>query len=102
MRARRRAVEITNGQFLSVSDDEILDAQKLLASSDGVFAEPASCAPLAGLVKLRKNGKLPKGLRIVLVLTGNGLKDPDSAVSRVDLPVEIDGTPEALAEVLGL
>ena len=98
----RRAVEITNGQFLSVSDDEILDAQKMLASSEGIFAEPASCAPLAGMVKLRKNGKLPEGLRIVLVLTGNGLKDPDSAVSRVDLPVEIDGTPEALAEVLGL
>ena len=39
---------------------------------------------------------------LLLVLTGNGLKDPDSAVSRVDLPVEIDGTPEALAEVLGL
>ncbi len=85
---------------MAVSDDEILDAQRLLASSDGLFAEPASCAPLAGLLKLKREGELPSGLRIVLVLTGNGLKDPDSATSRVPLPVEIDGTREALMEVL--
>ncbi len=96
----KRAVEISGGRFLAVSDDEILDAQKLLASSDGVFAEPASCAPLAGLLKLKREGGLPSGLRIVMVLTGNGLKDPDAATSRVPAPVEIDGTREALMEVL--
>ena len=98
----RRAVELTNGQFLSVSDEEILDAQKILASGNGIFAEPASCAPLAGLIKLKKLGKLPAGIRIVMVLTGNGLKDPDAASGRGETPIEIDGTQEALEEALGL
>lgn len=98
----RRAVELTNGQFLSVSDEEILDAQKILASGNGIFAEPASCAPLAGLIKLKKLGKLPAGIRIVMVLTGNGLKDPDAASGRGETPIEIDGTQEALKEALEL
>lgn len=98
----KRAVEVTNGRFLSVSDDEILEAQKMLASSDGIFAEPASCAPLAGIVKLKQQGQLPSGIQIVLVLTGNGLKDPDGAVKKMNVPLEIDDTAEALAEMLGL
>ncbi len=98
----RRAVEITNGQFLSVSDEEILEAQRILASHNGIFAEPASCAPLAGLLKLKRLGKLPEGIRIVLVLTGNGLKDPDAVSDKGEPPIEIDGTVEALSEVLGL
>ncbi|MDI9371245.1 MAG: threonine synthase [Synergistota bacterium] len=98
----RRAVEVTQGRFMAVSDDEILDAQRLLASSDGLFAEPASCAPLAGLLKLKRGGELPPGLRVVMVLTGNGLKDPDSARSRANPPQEIDGTFDALAEAIGL
>jgi threonine synthase len=98
----RRAVELTNGQFLSVSDEEILEAQGILASKNGIFAEPASCAPLAGLFRLKKMDKLPAGIRIVMVLTGNGLKDPDAAKGRGEAPVEIDGTTEALLEVLGL
>lgn len=98
----RRAVELTNGQFLSVSDDELLLAQRELASQDGVFAEPASCVPLAGIIKLKGMGKLPRGIRVVLVLTGNGLKDPDAAVRTIDTPMEIDGTWSALSEVLPL
>ncbi|NLA90728.1 MAG: threonine synthase [Synergistaceae bacterium] len=98
----RRAVEITNGQFLSVSDEEILEAQGILASKNGLFAEPASCAPLAGLIKLKKLDRLPEGIRIVMVLTGNGLKDPEAASDRGEPPVEINATPEALLEVMGL
>lgn len=97
----RRAVEVSNGQFLSVSDDEILGAQKTLASTEGVFAEPASCAPLAAIAKLARLGKLPRGIRVVMVLTGNGLKDPEGAMLRAGEPVEIEGTSAALAEVLG-
>ena len=96
----RRAVEITRGQFLSVKDGEILDAQRALAVSDGIFAEPASCAPLAALFRLREHGRLPSGIRVVLALTGNGLKDPDSALTGMPAPKEIDGTWEALSEVL--
>ena len=93
----RRAVEVTKGQFLSVTDEEIIEAQSTLASEEGVFAEPASCAPLAALIKLKALDKLPGGIRAVMVLTGNGLKDPDAVMSRMALPTEIDGTWEALS-----
>ena len=96
----RAAVLESNGEFNSVTDDEILAAQKLLASRGGIFAEPASCAPLAGLVKLKKLGKLPRGIKVVMVLTGNGLKDPDTAMSQVGRPIEIGDTIEELLEVM--
>ncbi|MFH0828391.1 MAG: threonine synthase [Candidatus Omnitrophota bacterium] len=74
-----------------VSDKEILDAYKLLAAKDGIFAEPASCASVAGLLKLKKNNyfsriKKQKGsntVKIACVLTGHGLKDPDRAIKSV-------------------
>lgn len=98
----RRAVELTGGEFLAVSDNDILQAQKRLASQEGLFAEPASCVPLAGMIRLREAGILPKGIRVVLVLTGNGLKDPDAAVQRIARPIEIDSSWDALSEVLPL
>ena len=96
----KAAVEESKGEFNSVTDEEILAAQKMLSSKGGIFAEPASCAPLAGLVKLKKLGKLPKGIKVVTVLTGNGLKDPDTAMSQVGRPVEIGDTLEELLEVM--
>ena len=96
----KAAVEESDGEFNSVTDEEILAAQKLLSSKGGIFAEPASCAPLAGLVKLKKLGKLPKGIKVVMVLTGNGLKDPDTAMSQAGSPVEIGDTLEELLEVM--
>jgi len=75
------AVEESHGQFDEVSDEEIIAAYKKLASSEGVFAEPASCASLAGVYKSIQNGKIAKGTKIVAVLTGNGLKDPDTAIN---------------------
>ena len=97
----KSAVAESGGTFASVTDEEILQAQKLLASKGGVFAEPASCATLAGLVNLKKEGKLPQGSRVVMILTGNGLKDPDAALSQVESPVKIGDTMEELLEVLG-
>jgi len=94
------AVKESNGEFNSVTDEEILSAQYFLSSKGGIFAEPASCAPLAGLVKLKKLGRLPKGIRIVMVLTGNGLKDPDTAMSQVGRPIEIGDTLAELLEVM--
>lgn len=70
-------IQQTKGKMLSVSDAEIVDAQKLLAS-EGVWVEPASAAGLAGLIKETKAGTNLSGKKIVLVCTGNGLKDPDS------------------------
>lgn len=96
----KEAVKESNGEFNSVTDEEILSAQYLLSSKGGIFAEPASCAPLAGLVKLKKLGRLPKGIKVVMVLTGNGLKDPDTAMSQVGRPKEIGDTLSELLEVM--
>ena len=68
------------------SDEKIIEAYNLLASTEGVLAEPASCAPIAGLIKLKDTIK-PKS-KIVCILTGNGLKDPDCAIKYAKSPVE--------------
>ncbi|MEG1602647.1 MAG: threonine synthase [Cloacibacillus sp.] len=94
------AVAESHGEFNSVTDEEILAAQLILSSKGGIFAEPASCAPLAGLIKLKKEGKLARGLTAVMILTGNGLKDPDTAMSQVGRPVEIGDNIEELLEVM--
>ncbi|MEH7009431.1 threonine synthase [Neobacillus niacini] len=74
------AVEESNGLFDEVSDDEIVVAYKKIAATEGIFAEPASCASIAGIIKSIEKGKIEKGSKIVAVLTGNGLKDPDTAI----------------------
>lgn len=96
----RAAVSESKGEFNSVTDDKILEAQRILAAEGGVFAEPASCAPLAGLLKLKRLGKLPEGITVAMILTGNGLKDPDTAMSQVGKPIEINDTLEDLMRVL--
>jgi threonine synthase len=74
------AVNESKGAFDEVSDEEILIAYKKLAAAEGIFAEPASCASIAGIYKSIQNGRIAKGTKIVAVLTGNGLKDPDTAI----------------------
>ncbi|MGG0670154.1 threonine synthase [Sporosarcina koreensis] len=74
------ALEESGGDILSATDEEILEAYSLLASTDGVFAEPASCATIAGIKKRLDAGLIEKGTTIVGVLTGNGLKDPETAI----------------------
>jgi threonine synthase len=69
----------SRGTIGAVSDAEILAAQRLLARAEGVFCEPASAAPVAGLLKLARAGKAPSGTA-VCVLTGHGLKDPETAM----------------------
>ena len=70
------ARDSSKGLIEKVTDEEILAAQRLLASTEGIFAEPASAASLAGVIKKSKEGFFKKGDRVVCVLTGNGLKDP--------------------------
>ncbi|MEG1799259.1 MAG: threonine synthase [Synergistaceae bacterium] len=96
----KNAVKESCGEFNSVSDEEILAAQKILASKGGICAEPASCAPLAGLIKLKAKGALPSGITVVMILTGNGLKDPDTAMGQVDKPVQIGDSFDELMEVM--
>lgn len=68
----------SNGMINFVTDEEILKAYKLIASCEGVLAEPASAASVAGLIKVK--GAVKSGSKIVCILTGNGLKDPDNAI----------------------
>jgi threonine synthase len=82
------AIEESNGLIDSVTDEEILEAYKLMATKEGIFSEPASNASIAGLIKLHRANKLPKGKKVVAVLTGNGLKDPDTAISLLDDPIQ--------------
>ena len=80
--------EESGGWFDECNDEEILAAQRLLAQHEGVFCEPASAASLAGALRDVKNAKIPEGSSIVCTLTGNGLKDPDTAISQC----QADGT----------
>lgn len=73
------ASEASRGSFAAVTDEEILDAYRLLASHEGIFCEPASAASVAGLLKVKD--QVPTGATVVCVLTGNGLKDPDTAIN---------------------
>ncbi|WP_019412868.1 threonine synthase [Paenisporosarcina sp. TG20] len=76
-----KALDESNGTILAATDEEILEAYQLLASTEGIFAEPASCASIAGIKKQVENGMLEKGSTVVAILTGNGLKDPETAIS---------------------
>jgi len=92
----------SGGVIEAVTDTEILAAQVRLAGTEGLFAEPASCAPLALLFRLVREGKIEKDSTAVVVLTGSGLKDPDAALKNVEPPIEFDGDARTLAKVLKL
>ena len=92
----------SGGLIAAVTDTEILAAQIQLANSEGLFAEPASAAPLALLVRLVREGRIEKDSVTVVVLTGSGLKDPDAALKNVEPPIELDGDARTLAKVLKL
>lgn len=71
------AIKQSDGKIDRIKDEDILKAQFMLSTSEGIFAEPASCISLAGLIKTRDEDGLKKGSKVVCVLTGNGLKDSD-------------------------
>jgi len=73
----------SKGMIASVSDDEMVEAYQLLAQTEGIFSEPASCAAIAGVIQQRKKGRIKKGDQVVAVLTGNGLKDPQTSIETV-------------------
>ncbi len=90
----------SGGVIDAVTDKEILQAYDMLASLEGVFCEPASAASVAGIIKLNKAGYFKAGDKIVCTLTGNGLKDPDTAMKGIASPVTIDATEDAVRRVL--
>jgi threonine synthase len=96
------AQQQSNGRFLAATDEEILEAYHLVASSEGVFVEPASAASIAGLLKSVEDGWVERGSTVVCTVTGNGLKDPDTALRDMPQvsPVPVD--PVLVVEQLGL
>ena len=95
-----RAVVETDGAFLSVTDQEILSSIPILARDAGVFAEPAAAASYAGLVKAAALGMVATHERVVVLVTGNGLKDVASAMQSVGKPIVIAPKLEAVEEAL--
>lgn len=92
----------SGGLIDSVTDEEILAAYRLLASTEGLFCEPSSAAGVAGLLKMKQAGALDPGLVIVATLTGNGLKDPQWALDSAPEPVVVPVDVKAAARALGL
>jgi len=97
-----RAKEESGGLIEAVTDEEILEAYRYLAREEGIFVEPASAASLAGVWRLLREGRLEEGTRVVLTLTGHGLKDPATAEKVAQLPPPVPATLEAVARASGL
>jgi len=96
-----KAIMESGGKAETVTDTEILEAQKLLARSEGLFVEPASASSIAGLRKLLEAGKMDRDEVVVCVTTGHGLKDPDSAVRISEKPSEVDAEIGSVERLLG-
>ena len=96
-----KAAEESGGAIDMVSDHEILEAYKLIASTEGIFCEPASAASVAGLIKLVREGFFRGGETVVCTLTGNGLKDPDTAIKVCQEPSEVPPDFDKVVRELG-
>ncbi|WP_237661428.1 threonine synthase [Tepidanaerobacter sp. GT38] len=96
------AAQMSNGKIQKVTDEEILKAYEILAKYEGVFVEPASAASVAGIVKMCRDNVLKEGEKIVAVLTGHGLKDPDTAIKMGIKPTVLDAKIDLLeSEIYG-
>lgn len=94
------AAKESHGIISSVSDEEIMKAQKLLACTEGIGVEPASAASVAGLIKLVESGKIDTDEKIVCIATGHALKDPEAIFEGYEKPMEIEPEIEELERVL--
>jgi threonine synthase len=93
----------SKGHIGKVTDEEIIHAYKTIARTDGIFVEPASAAPLAGLIQCVKAGTIPAGSVITATTTGHGLKDPDNAIKAAGFePFVVEATKAAVMKVIGL
>jgi threonine synthase len=92
----------SGGSIDAVTDKQILEAYRLLARKEGVFVEPASAASIAGLLQLHSADALRPGSLVVCTVTGNGLKDPEWAISGAPAPTTIAADVAAAASALGL
>ena len=100
------ARETSDGYFGAISDEKILEAHRILSAEVGIFVEPASAISVAGLLERAEAGQIPKGAKIVLTVTGHGLKDPSWALRTEDgsdvQPTSVAVDTAEIADVLGL
>ncbi len=99
----------SGGMIDMVTDDDIRNAYKLMAATEGIFSEPASASSVAGLIKLAASdyfdGFSPRNghkLRVVCILTGHGLKDPDSAIAAAEKPLTVEAQENQILDAIGL
>ncbi len=98
-----RAADESSGSIGCVSDDEILDAQRMLARTEGVFVEPASAAGIAGIVKSHASGSIPDNSNVVATVTGHGLKDPGVAIENAGAEsTVVDANIDAVMSAIGM
>lgn len=96
------ARDSSGGAIGAVTDAEIVSAYRMLAELEGVFAEPASAAAIAGLLSAASGGLIRRGETVVCTLTGHGLKDPERAIKEVEIGPSVEPTSDAVASALGL
>ena len=97
-----QARDESGGLIDAVTDKLILEAYRLVARNEAVFVEPASAASVAGLLRTAGDGRLPSGSTVVCTVTGNGLKDPEWAISGAPKPITVPVDAHAAARALGL
>jgi threonine synthase len=97
-----RTIEESQGEIRMVSDAEILNAYRQVAQLEGIYCEPASAAAVAGVMKYCREEKIPAGARVVAVLTGHGLKDPETALTYAPPLQAVEAKLEAVVEAMGL
>ena len=94
------AIIESEGLTVEVTDDEILEAMRITGRECGVFAEPAGATGMAGVIRLRAEGKLPEGASVVCIVTGNGLKDTANGIKAAGEPIRLPPDMELLRETL--
>jgi threonine synthase len=95
------AVKESGGLMESVTDEEILKAQRLIASREGIFVEPASASSVAGMLKLQGLNEIDNDESTVLITTGHGLKDPNVVIESIKIMDPIDADMNTMRKVLG-
>jgi threonine synthase len=95
------AASESKGEINLVTDDEIVEAYRMVAGLEGVFCEPASAASVAGVIKLTRAGYFQGGETVVCTLTGHGLKDADMAMTVSQKPTTIKASLDDVVKVLG-
>lgn len=97
------AVKESEGHIGKVTDEQLLAAYKMIARTEGLFVEPACATPLAGLIECVQAGQIPEGSLVTAVMTGHGLKDPETAISTAGFePTVVPAERDAVMKVIGL